>query len=278
MMTDILRMTAITVFIILCTVLPFLPGPYDSMAVPLSMMAQLFGIVGLVLVPIGILWLAAEYSDWRKRRFIFAITALVASSLVWCLVSVAGMLESLSLGLLSLVLWAYVLFRLVPRLRPTRTSPPERVSAVPLYLVIVPAAVAAAQYLLAVPVSEFSRHRGIRNAAPLIADIEQYRTANGRYPLGLLSVNTDYKPFVIGIREYRYEPSGAAYNLMFEQASFHIGVREFVVYNPRDEQVITSHAMDVLQLTPEQLALDRTRGHNAVHNTAHPHWKYFWFD
>ena len=271
-------MTAITAFIILCTVLPFLPGPYDRMAVPLSMMAQLFGIVGLVLVPVGIAWLAAEYSAWRTRRFLFAIAALVASSLVWVLVSVAGALESLSLGLVSLALGAYALFRLMPDLRAMRTSPAASVSAAPLYLVVVPVAVVAAQYLLAVPVSEFSRDRAIRHAAPLIADIEQHRIANGRYPLGLLSVNKDYEPSVIGIREYRYEPSGAAYNLMFEQATPHMGVREFVVYNPRDEQVITSHAMDVLQLTPEQLALDRTRGHNAVHPTAHPHWKFFWFD
>ena len=33
---------------------------------------------------------------------------------------------------------------------------------------------------------------------------------------------------------------------------------EIVMYNPLGEQVMTSHALDVLQLTPEQLALDRT--------------------
>jgi hypothetical protein len=50
------------------------------------------------------------------------------------------------------------------------------------------------------------------------------------------------------------------------------------MYNPRDEQAMTSHALDVLQLTPEQLALDQTRGHNAVQNARQPHWKYFSFD
>ena len=34
----------------------------------------------------------------------------------------------------------------------------------------------------------------------------------------------------------------------------------------------------LLPLTPEELALDRTRGHYAVHDAPHPHWKYFWFD
>jgi len=41
---------------------------------------------------------------------------------------------------------------------------------------------------------------------------------------------------------------------------------------------IPSHDMDVMQLTTEQLALDRRRGYNEVHDTAHPHWKDFWFD
>ena len=55
----LLRITAATAFIILCTLLPFLPGPYDSLAVSLSMMAQIFGKVGLLLVPIGAVWVAS---------------------------------------------------------------------------------------------------------------------------------------------------------------------------------------------------------------------------
>jgi len=47
--------------------LPFLPGQYDSLAVPLSMMAQLFGIVGLLLVPLGVVWIAYEYRSEGKR-------------------------------------------------------------------------------------------------------------------------------------------------------------------------------------------------------------------
>ena len=41
---------------------------------------------------------------------------------------------------------------------------------------------------------------------------------------------------------------------------------------------MTSHALDILELTPDQLALDRTRGHNALHDGPSPHWQYYWFD
>lgn len=31
-------------------------------------------------------------------------------------------------------------------------------------------------------------------------------------------------------------------------------------------------------LTPQEPALDQSRGHYAVHAAPYPHWKYFWFD
>lgn len=134
------------------------------------------------------------------------------------------------------------------------------------------------QLAVADPITRFSRNRAIANSAPLIAEIERHRAAFGRYPPSLLAVWPDYWPRIIGIREYRYEPSGSAYNLMFEQPTLRLGMREFVIYNPRGEQTMTAHALDVLQLTPEQMALEHTRGHNELHDAEHPGWKSFRFD
>jgi hypothetical protein len=50
------------------------------------------------------------------------------------------------------------------------------------------------------------------------------------------------------------------------------------MYDPHDQQVMTSHKMDRLQLTAEELALEQSRGQYAVHDAPHQHWKYFWFD
>ena len=278
-MIHLLGIAAATAGIILCTILPFLPGRYDTVAVPLSMISQLFGIVGLLLVPVGIVWAASEFrgGSARKRR-ILAFVALAAFSVVWLVVSLGAFLESLTLGLASVALWACIAWSLFRRSNALTDAPGGTLNPAPFYLVVVPIAVAVLQMALARPVTEFSRNRAIRNSAALIADIEQYRATNGRYPASIVSVNKDYWPSVIGIREYVYEPSGEAYNLFFEQITFELGVREIVMYNPRDEQVMTSHAMDVLQMTPEQLQLDRTRGHNAVYAASQPHWKYFWFD
>lgn len=128
------------------------------------------------------------------------------------------------------------------------------------------------------PAIEFSRNRAIRNSARLIADIEQYRAQHGHYPASLLSVWPDYHPGIIGIKEYHHEPSGEAYNLFFEQLASQFGTREFVMYNPRDQQVMTSHKPDLVRLTPQEIALEQRRGHYAVHEAPYPHWKYFSFD
>src|SRR5688500_20177887 len=99
-MTHLLGITGATALVILCTILPFLPGRYDSLAVPLSIMAQLFGRVGLLLVPVGAVWAAFEYSSrHRAKRYAFAIPALIASWIVWVLISLAAMTESMILGL-----------------------------------------------------------------------------------------------------------------------------------------------------------------------------------
>jgi hypothetical protein len=277
-MSHLLRVTAATACITLCTLLPFLPGRYDGLAVPLSVMAQLLGRAGLLLVPVGALWVASGY--WRPlagKQHVFATAALMASSVVWGIVSLGAFgFGGLSLGVGVFAQGFYVIFRLTPRLRAMKSATPARASPIAAYLIVVPVAVALLQWALVRPAVEFSRSRAIRNSGPLIADIERYRAARGRYPPSLLSVQKDYEPLVIGIREFQYEPHGDAYNLLFEQLTFQLDTREIVVYNPRDQQVATSHDMDLLQLTPAEL--EPRRGYYAVHDTRHPHWKYFWFD
>jgi hypothetical protein len=269
-----------TAVIILATVLPFLPGPYDSLAVPLSLMCQVAGLVGLLLVPVGALWLASGHWRLSRGRYALAIAAMVALSVVAVSMSLAALAtHGPLLGVGTAAISLYVATRLWPVIRPVKGAPPWPVHPAAFYLLIVPIAVALIQAAVVAPAIELSRNRAVRNSAALIADIEKYRTAHGRYPASLLSLHEDhYKPGVIGIRGYQYEPSGDAYNVLFEQFALNFGTREFVVYNARDEQAVTSHKIDLLELSPAQLALERRRGHYAVHDGPQPHWKYFWFD
>ena len=267
-------------FVMLCTLLPFLPGSYDSLSAPLSGMARIFGCLALLLVPVGALWLlASRVKRFQGKEHAFGRIALVVWSIVLLAVSFGGLATSgFVLGIATLLLGGYATSLLVPRVKELATLPLRHASVVSLYLIVVPLAVFILQRAFIPTAIEVSRDRAIENSARLIADIESHRAANGQYPTSLLSVRRDYSPGIVAIDRYQYEKRGEAFNLAFEQPALNFGTREFVVYNPRDEQVFTSHAFDLLRNTPEQLRLEWTRGHYAVNSAKQPHWKYFWFD
>jgi hypothetical protein len=276
MAAHLVRIGALTLLILACLFLPYLPGGYDSFAVTLSTMTQMFGYAGLLLVPVAAIWLVYEARTRKGKGFFFAIAAIAVATLVVAIVVVgAFMTQGISLVLVAFAFWIYFVTRMVPTLKQLRTGL-GRFNPAPLYLVVVPGVVSIVQFSLLGAATDFSRNRAIEASAPLIADIEKYRDANGRYPASLLALHQDYKTEMIGVERFFYEPNGEGYNLFFEQTSNQLGARELVVYNPRDEHLVVVHDSDILLWTPEQLRSRRT--YNFVHDSGVPHWKYFWFD
>ena len=255
--------------------LPFLDGGHDPVSWPLAWAAYVFGVVGLLLVPVGVIWLAYELRRRRTpppaqdRRFVLRVVGLVATALVAALVGLATLPISLAAGVIVLVLGGLGLSRALIRLR--RPAGPS-LDPAPLYLIIVPLGVSVSLLVGHDAAVERSRMVAADRAGEMIAEIERYRSTRGRYPESLVAVWPDYLPGVIGVRGYTYEPSGAAYNIAFEQFRFYpIGTREFVVYNPRDEQTMISHA------SWRMIAPD-LEGHYASGGAGRPHWRFFWFD
>ena len=288
MTLHLVRMGGLVMLIVLCTFYPFLPGEYDGLAVPLSAMAQTFGVVGLLLVPVGVSWLAYELQKRARRKrnlptkargYYFALASVVVSSMVAVAVSLVAFVSvGPSFGSLTLALWCYIVSRLVPRLKLLKKAEAENFNPAPLYLVLIPGVVLIFQIMLAASATEFSRNRAIARSAELINDIEEHHAAHGRYPSSLLALHKDYHPSVVGIEQFHYAPRGEAYNLFFERPAFmsEFGIREIVMYNKRDEHLMVSHAAWILAGAPE--ALEARQGWHSVHDSSSPHWKYFWFD
>jgi hypothetical protein len=279
-------MNGLILFVLVCTFLPFLPGNYDGLAVTLSILAQLFGLIGLTLVPIGGLWLVYELRmrgraprarSGANPAYYFAVTALVVAALIAALLALsAATALGLSLGVILLAASAYFGWRAAVRAKRLKYADRTLRNPAPWYLIVVPVVIASVQLLFVGSAVQFSRERAIQNSAALLHDIEEYHKANGRYPVSLLSLVQDYDPGVIGIERYHYEPNGDAYDIFFEQLSNVFGTREIVMFNKRGEHSLPSHDSDLLLWTPEQL---RARpGHYALHDAGPPHWKYFWFD
>jgi hypothetical protein len=289
MVLHLVRIGGITLLLVLCMIYPFLPGKYDGLAAPLSTTAQIFSVAGLLLTPIGALWLADEV---RKRArapgtlaatncgYYFALTYLITASILTVAVSLVVCLGiSVVIGVLALAVWIYAVSGMPAKLKRLKQTEDTKINPVPFYLVILPIAALLFQTMFSAAATEFSRNYAIAKSAELINEIERRHAMYGRYPTSLQAIWKDYHPTVVGIEQYHYAPNGQTYNLFFEQPKFllkNFGTREIVVYNNRDEHVIPSHVGWILTWSPEQLAANQ--GWYAVHDAGRAHWKYFWFD
>lgn len=290
MMPGLVRLAAIVAAAAACIVYPFLPGSYDALAMPLSTVAQALALLGtLLLAPIGALWLGYELRQRARRgrglaagngRFGFGVAAAVAGSIVTlagALVGWAVLGPSLAVAVAGGGVAAAV--RAVPGLRRMRGTEPAAVHPLPAWLLAIPVATLAFQLAVAGPATDASRRRTAAGAGELIGAIEQYHAREGSYPSALGAVWKDYHPGTVGVERFHYAARGESYDLFFEQPRFlldDIGTREFVVYNPRDEQRMISHTAAILLADPDQLAA--RQGWYAVRDGPGPHWKSFSFD
>jgi hypothetical protein len=252
-------------------------------------MAQVVGLIGLVMVPIGILWLAHDLRMWRARRrdpaprsnlgYWLALSAIGASTLVIAGVALAAAIHTgPSLGFVVLVVCLYMIRRALVAARRLRIAENTRLHPAPLYLIVVPCCLFAARLWLLPSAVEVSRKRTIEGSARFISAIERYRAAHGYYPLSLASVHHDYDPPTVGVEKYHYEPHGEAYNVFFEQPTFPIGMQEFVMYNPAGQHVMMVHNQDLLESGRDHVERERAFHARAARDAGVPHWKYFWFD
>jgi hypothetical protein len=275
---QLMRACLVVLVLVAAPVFPFIPIGYDPLARPLAGIAWFFGRVGLLLVPIGGLWLWA--AAWPPLvtgppRWLVAVTlgTIALISLVMTLLAYASS-NSLWLAAGAAVTVGLLSVRLRRWLRAAPPSPAvSRMAAA--FLTIAPIVVLATQLLLVDPVTSYGRNRVIANSAPLIAEIERYHARHGVYPVSLFSLYGDYKPAIMGVERYYYEPSGDAYNVIFEEPSLGVG-RRFVVYNPHDKQRLTVHETDRLLLDEAGLDADNA-GYTIVEPLPQPHWKLFTF-
>lgn len=269
------RIAGTAVILLLCMVYPFFSGGYDHLAMPLSILVQIFGLVGLPLSMLGLMWFMAP-----KRRFIFVNLSLFAGIFVMLILSLFAMLGAgYIFGIMITAAWVYVVICLKAKLKNLKPEDLNHLDIVPLYLIALPVLIFVIQLVLLKPVKHWSRNKVITNAKTFISHIEDYHKRYGRYPLTLQAMYKDYYTQVVGIEKYHYLPNGDSYNLSFEQPRFildNIGTREWVVYNPRDEHRVYSHTSWFLLLSPEEL--EQSQGWYASGETGHAHWKYFLFD
>jgi hypothetical protein len=111
-------------------------------------MAQVLGVTGVLLVPIGALWWVHELRKRSRRRnslplkergYFFALASLIAASIVAATVSLGAALSiGFSFGVITLGLWACAVGRLWPRLNALKVAEALTFQPAPLYLTLIP--------------------------------------------------------------------------------------------------------------------------------------------
>ncbi|MFH1119677.1 MAG: hypothetical protein V1775_07615 [Bacteroidota bacterium] len=270
-----LIISGITALLALFILFPFLPGNYDPLAMPVSVLVQIFGTSGLLLSVTGLLWLLKP-----ARARTFGLVSLYLCTLIAAVLSlISYFIAGMTLGILIALSWAVVFAFLK---REIKRSPPgnlNRYGFLPVYLIFIPISILIIPLTCAGPITNWTRNKAIINAADFIDAIEKYHIRNGHYPATLQAMYIDYYPDIAGIEKYHYLPEGGSYNLSFEQPRFLFdvaGTREWVVYNPKDKHKAFSHTSWFLILSSGEL--ERSQGWYDSGNTAYTHWKYFLFD
>ncbi len=261
-----LQLIALNVVLVICILLPFFPGRYDSLSLPLSVSAQLIGYIGLLLVPIGILWLIQEMkklsgsatplNNW-SNGYNYAISASIVCTLISLVfMSVLAVSVGFSAGVIAFIIAAFLLNRQFNAIKDLKSQ--TGFNLAPLYFIIIPLIALFVSTRLIVPASNHSRNSAIKQAEKVILALEKYHNETGNYPTSIGHLYDLPTPEVVGVKEFIYELNGNAYNLAFVQHQ-HLGAtREVVIYNRNDDHQV--------------------KGHFASFNADTPHWKYYWLD
>jgi FtsH-binding integral membrane protein len=146
--------------------LPFIPGDYDGSAGTLSFMAQLLAFSGLLLVPIGLLWLIHESTKRRKTEgkhtdknitYQYAISALIASCIVAIIVSLGAFFNNnLLLGIITMAFYTCIVLNIIPKMRQIKSSENMDFNPTPFYLIIIPVIVALVRFMFIAPATEYT--------------------------------------------------------------------------------------------------------------------------
>ena len=266
-----LQLIALNGVVILCMFLPFLPGPYDKLSYALSGIAQLTGFLGLLLVPVGAVWLIQEvrilaghkipFNNWTNGYY-YSISAVIISIFI-SFVFVMMLLINVgsSAAVISLVVFGFIIYKFFLFMKRLRSRSDRSFNAMPLYLISLPLIAFAFRWFFMGPVSDHARSYAIRQAEKLIYAIESYYDQRGEYPESIENLVYHYhipKPSVMGIDEFQYERNGNAYNLSFIQWQHFGATEEIVMYNKIDQHTV--------------------KGHFASYDARQPHWKYYWLD
>lgn len=276
-----IKLIAVNLLLVLMIISPFLPGPPNKAVIGLSVFAQLLGFFGLLLVPLGVIWIILELRksatgvnkrpDWKPPFIIAIYSILVIGGLI--------MSEYLA-GFSGIAIGAFALWQVIREIRKLRHASGRQFNPTPLYLLIIPLVAFTSRKYLAEPLADNSRRIAIERSEGLIAAIEDYKIKEGQYPESLQDLESGYlkkipSPFIMGILNFRYNKIGEQYSLSFSQWREWGSLEEIVLY---EKDNLKNNLTGKYAGYDYSFDLCRVKGAFASHDAGHDYWRYYFID
>lgn len=252
---------------------PFLPGSYSTVAIGASALVQMSGFFGLLLVPVGVLWLLLQLRNrqekpkmpdkWANGYYFSLLVFIPTIGFLILLLAVGFYQMEVRERVLSIAFIAALIIFCGAGIVRLKNSRPGKFNFSPLYLIILPLTAWCTKNFWVEKIADVSRDKAIVQSLPIIEALEEYHSKNGAYPVSLDELKGKYLTMipnsgVIGIKPYGYEKTGDSYRLSFVQ---------WLHWGATEEKVIYS------RFNQEQI-----KGYFAGFETKHPDWRYYWFD
>lgn len=285
---DWVKLSAMNLLLVAIILFPFLPGPPNGLVIVLSALGQALGFLGLILLPVAMIWTGLEIHRQVKSRttnvyqgfsYGYSIACLVICTLIYALFVLALSGEGIWAALTALSA-GFLFFILALRgINRTQKRPARKFNIVPLYFLTLPVVALLTRLFLLAPVSGLSRDYAIERSKELITVIEDYKTREGEYPETLAVLKEAGKkipgPFVMGIHRFRYNKINGQYSLSFSQWLDLGSLEEIVVYDKTD---LAGNLTGPYAAYDYSFDLCRIKGAFAKGNTGHSNWKYYHCD
>jgi hypothetical protein len=233
----------IAIGIVAASISPFLPGPNNGIVHGFAKVTHLLGYVGLIFVPLSLVWLIVEIRNKRGQKpnrwtngYYPSLLAMTPMYLFLPMQIAIGMRESRGINWELLLISVFITAFFTYRIQKLKSKIAYKFNPAPVFVVSIPL-IALFTYLFVVEkAADRSREYVIFKTEPLITAIEEFKTERGFYPEKLEELEGKYIPEIprvnsMGVRAYQYEKRNGAYQLSFEQ-NWHWNATDVVVYHP----------------------------------------------
>jgi len=286
-MKNIISLVAFCLLTILLIVSPFVPGPSNSLVIGLSSISLTLGFLGLLLVPVGVLWVIAEWKksrqpeekpvNWKPSYHLSIIATVIIFAISLIYIPLLYHIEGVVASIAFVILLSWPLYKVIRSIRKIKSQPSRAFNPMPFYLIALPLIAFTANKLLVDPISNFSRKLAIQKSEILIHAIEEYKNNEGAYPESLENLKGKYidaipKSSVMGVTSYRYNKLNGDFTLAFSQWKDGAALEELVIYDrsPVSEKDYANF----------NFKLDRYRTLTAFkgYDAGVKHWRYYLCD